>query len=152
MPGELSDRIAKIKWLMIMAGFFSIFPAPSRAETLPEPPPDAVLMFVAAWCAPCLTELARFDALAAAARPRRLMIVAVDEGPRSREMTRRFANGQKLVVAPQEAWAMLRRLSGGRGTGLPYAVMTDGRGRPCATRNQGLTEGGLQAMAANCGP
>ncbi|WP_054436698.1 MULTISPECIES: thioredoxin domain-containing protein [Novosphingobium] len=125
-------------------------PAASLVAAPGEPPRDSVLMFVASWCAPCLAELARFEALEAAARPRRLLIVALDEGAGSTEMTRRFDGRQKLAISPREGWELLRRASAGRAAGLPYAVMTDETGRPCALRDRGLSEAELRTMAAAC--
>jgi hypothetical protein len=108
-------------------------------------------MFVAAWCAPCLTELARFDALERSAYPRQLLIVSVDEGPRNAEMLRRFAPEQQLRISPRDASAMMQRVSRGTAVGLPYAIMTDKAGTPCATRSKGLDEAELHMMSNTCG-
>jgi len=149
----LSRPMLQIKALIAFAilsiGFSSAAQAQEQARL--GPPADTVLLFVAAWCAPCLAELARFEELEQAARPRRLLIVSLDESARGLELTRRFSARQKLAGSEREGWDLLRRTTAGKGVGLPYAVMTDHAGAVCALRNRGLVDAELRAMASACG-
>lgn len=121
--------------------------APARAEAPPPWPADAVLLFVAGWCAPCHAELKEVEALATAAAPRRLLVVPAD---RSRATAAMLA-----PVAAERVWrdagAVRALWSGAIGAaGLPFALVTDDGGRPCAEHRRVLRPADLAALAAAC--
>ncbi|UZK70393.1 hypothetical protein OKW76_04925 [Sphingomonas sp. S1-29] len=121
--------------------------APAAAQE--TTPPDTLLLFVASWCAPCHRELRELDAIAAAARPARTLVVAYDDTRATRAMLRNIdANRRWPIDTP--ARRELRRSLMQRAVGLPYAVLTDHRGEPCATSNQGLTAERARRLQRSC--
>lgn len=142
MPGR--SRIAS--HFVTIAAVLAIA-SPARADEAPRWPADAVLLFVAGWCAPCHAELREVEALAAAAEPRRLLVVPADQ-------TRSTATMMKPLSAAR-VWrdpAVLRALwSGALGAGLPLTLVTDGEGRVCGEHRRVLRPGDVAALAARCG-
>ncbi|UUL83880.1 TlpA family protein disulfide reductase [Sphingomonas qomolangmaensis] len=112
-------------------------------------PPDTLLLFVASWCAPCHRELREFDAIAAAARPARTLVVAYDDTRATRTMLRNIAPDRRWPIDTPARRELRRRLMQ-RAVGLPYAVLTDQRGEPCATSNQGLTAERARRLQRSC--
>jgi hypothetical protein len=108
-------------------------------------PPDALVLLVASWCAPCHEQLTRLDALAAAARPRRLVVAAVDDGPRTTAMVKDVPAPMLLRLRPR-GWL---RLPAGA-PGLPFAILTDRQGQPCATTGRAVMPTDVTALAARC--
>ncbi|WP_081988004.1 TlpA family protein disulfide reductase [Sphingomonas sp. 37zxx] len=115
----------------------------------PTIPRDTVLLFVASWCAPCHAELRELDAIAAAARPARTMVVAYDDTRATRAMLR--------DLPPQNRWPInsaadrqRRRALTQAAVGLPYAVLTDGKGKPCAASNRGLNAERARQLLQRC--
>jgi len=116
----------------------------------PSPfPPGVVLMLVAPWCAPCHGEIARADALAAAARPHALLVMAMDDGPRARAMVRRVAPALRWEPAA-DTMRRARADALERAAGLPYSIATDDRGRICADRRGGLDDARVRDLVARC--
>lgn len=66
-----------IKWLGIGLLLLGV---PASAEP-GRFPPNSVLLFVASWCAPCYSELARLPAVARGAQPFRVLVVPHDDRP-----------------------------------------------------------------------
>lgn len=124
-----------------MIGWMS--PAPA-AE--PEPlPPNTLLLLVAARCAPCRGELARLDAIAEAAGPVAVRVVPLDGNPATRRM---LANvpAWRIDATPR----VVERVASRTG-GLPFSLMTDAAGRPCAEHARPLDAAGVRAMRRSCG-
>lgn len=121
--------------------------SPARTDEAPRWPTNTVLLFVAGWCAPCHAELREMDALAAAAEPRRLLVVPADQTRSTAAMVR--------PLPAARVWrdpAVLRALwSGALGAGLPLTLATDGEGRVCGEHRRVLRPGDLAALAARCG-
>jgi len=122
----------------------------ARASTPGSPfPSDTVLLLVAPWCAPCYGELARVETLAAAARPRSLKVMSIDEGPRARAMVRRVPatlRWEPDARTLHEARAVVAE----RSAGLPYSIATDGAGRICADQHGGLEVERMRGLAGRC--
>lgn len=125
----------------------------TKPTTIPAtaiaPPRDAILMFVAAWCAPCHGEIRDLESLSRTAAPRRVLIVPIDTTPSSRAMMARVPPAQRLDLPPGLATDLMRRLSGGA-AGLPTTVATDRTGAVCAVHRKPLTVDDLPALAARC--
>jgi len=113
-------------------------------------PPDAVILLAASWCAPCRGEIAALDTIAAAAAPRAVHVLVVDEGPRARAMTRDVPAAHRWEPGPASRGRVVRALMA-RTPGLPYAAATDARGRVCAEHGGGLDAAAVRALALRCG-
>jgi Redoxin len=93
-----------------------------------------VLVLWRADCGPCLLELGNLKALEAAARPRDLVLVALDSPDVAR------AKLKALKVQPRRLWyalddnAKVLVALGGAPPRLPLAVAVDAQGRVCARR------------------
>ena len=120
--------------------------APAPAADAPEWPADAVLLFVAGWCAPCHAELAEVAELSTAAAPRRLLVVPADRSRTTAAMVAPL--GEARVW--RDAAAVRRIGSGAYGAGLPVTLVTDAEGRVCAEHRRVLRPGDLAALAARC--
>jgi thiol-disulfide isomerase/thioredoxin len=100
-------------------------------------PSDSILLFVAAWCAPCHAELRRLDEIEAAAGPRAVRIVPLDDDPRTAAMLR-MARPQQIWRPAGAAWDAVRDDLSVRTAGLPFSLATDGRGQICGESRHGL--------------
>lgn len=144
MPGPHPFASAKCAALAVLIGV-----APSAAAEEPAYPADSVLLFVAAWCAPCRAELARLDEIEAAAGTKIVRVVPFDDDAGTAAML----DGVKprLLWRPGgwQARAVREDVSG-RTAGLPYGLVTDRAGRPCAETRRGLTGPRVRALVAQC--
>lgn len=122
---------------------------PVCAAQQPAAPADTLLLVVASWCAPCHGELRALDAIAAAARPARTLVVAYDDTRATRAMLRAIAPDHRWPVNTP-AQRQIRRQLVRDAVGLPYAVLTDARGDPCATSNQGLNADRVRRLRQGC--
>ena len=142
MPGR--SRIASL--FVAVAAVLAVASA-ARAGEPPRWPEDAVLLFVAGWCAPCHAELREVEALSAAAAPRRLLVVPADGTRQTAAMVKPLPEAR--------VWrdpAALRALwSGELGAGLPMTLVTDAGARVCGEHRRVLRPGDLPALAARCG-
>lgn len=112
-------------------------------------PPDTVLLLVAPWCAPCYGELARLDEIAAAAIPRAVRVMPIEDGARAIAMVREVPADRLWTVSPQrmrQARADLLE----QAVGLPYAVVTDAGGAVCAGQGGGLDRERTRALVGRC--
>lgn len=123
-------------------------PTAAAADT-PRYPADAILLFVASWCAPCHAELARLPEIRAAARPRRVLVVAFDSGAATQAMLRAVAPAERWQPEGAERRAMETALYA-ETAGLPFALVTDARGRRCATLREGLDAARTRTLIARC--
>ncbi|KQN89813.1 hypothetical protein ASE95_16700 [Sphingomonas sp. Leaf231] len=137
----------KVIGLMIAAMTIA---APARAaDPAPHYPPDTVLLLVAPWCAPCHAELARLDAIAAAARPHAVRVFMVADGAGARAMWQRVPEAYRWTPPDGEA-RRYRADAMGRTPGLPFSIATDARGRVCATHGGGLDAPRAARLVAAC--
>ena len=112
-------------------------------------PRDSVLLLVAPWCAPCHAELARLDAIAAAARPRAVRVFMVDDGPRAAAMWRRVPDAYRWApLAGEERRYRSDALA--RTAGLPFSMATDARGQVCAMRGGGMDAARVATLVKAC--
>jgi thiol-disulfide isomerase/thioredoxin len=121
----------------------------AAADQAPRYPERTVLLLVASWCAPCYAELRRLDDIATAARPLQVRVLLVDDGARSRAMVRGIDAARRWEPAADE----LRRVRSDiwqRTAGLPFSVVTDGKGRICAEQSGGLDAARTLALVKRC--
>lgn len=112
-------------------------------------PPDTVLLLVAPWCAPCYGELSRLDEIGAAAKPRAVRVMLIEDGPRARAMVRGVPAERLWTLSPQrmrQARADLLE----QAAGLPYSVVTDADGAICAGQGGGLDRERTRALVTRC--
>lgn len=122
------------------------------AADAPLPLPEtAVVLVVAGWCAPCRAELAQLDAIAAAARPRTLLVAALDDGASTRAMMAGVPAERRWLLAPAQR-AGLATLVYARSAGLPYAFATDAHGARCADLAGGLDAPRTRTLISRCAP
>ncbi|RZM08043.1 MAG: hypothetical protein EOP68_12580, partial [Sphingomonas sp.] len=96
--------------------------AEQRQENV-DLPPGTLLLLVAPWCAPCWGELAHIDALAKAAAPLELRVLAMEESARARAMTADLPPERQWVPrAPDRA--TVRTALWSRTPGLPFSIAT----------------------------
>ena len=122
------------------------------AESLPPGvtlPPNTLLLLVAPWCAPCWSELARLNELAAAAAPMNVRVLAMEDGPRTRAMIADLPAERRWAPAVNNREAV-RAALWARTPGLPFSVATDRRGRICAERGGGLDLPRARALVRSC--
>lgn len=113
-------------------------------------PADSVLLFVAAWCAPCHAELKRLDEIEAAAWPKAVRVVPFDDDPRTEAMLR--ATNPRLLWRPtKRMWGDIRQDLSSRTSGLPFSLATDKQGEPCSESRYGLDAARTRTLIAQCG-
>jgi thiol-disulfide isomerase/thioredoxin len=120
----------------------------SAAET-PAFPRDAVVLFVADWCAPCRGEVARLPEIAAAAAPRRVLVASADPPARAARLLRGVPAEQRWAPNP-DTYRQVRRDLLDLYPGLPLSLVTDVAGRRCATGRLPLDAARTRALLAAC--
>lgn len=130
--------------------------APIAALTLtaavpPAAPPSAVVLVVAGWCAPCHDEIAQREAIAIAAQPRVVRIVAIDDAKSTRAMLASLPVWAVWKLTPSERLRLADAVFA-RSPGLPYAFATDAAGRRCADVAGELNPAHTRALVARCAP
>lgn len=113
-------------------------------------PPSSIVLFWAAWCAPCRAEIAAWPALQQAAGAIPLYVIALDTPiERSRTLLKsipadRVRHGGGSTFSVLAGWPQ-------RASGLPFAVLLDAQGRVCASQNGGLDADRITGMKRQCG-
>ena len=123
--------------------------APPRSAV--DLPPNTLLLLVAPWCAPCWSELARLDELAAAAAPMNVRVLVMEDGPRARAMLVDLPIERRWVPMANDR-AAVRAVLWARTPGLPFSVATDRRGRICAEGGGDLNPSRVRALVRSCVP
>lgn len=116
----------------------------------PDPPGNAILLFVASWCAPCHAEVRDLPALRRAAGPMRVLVVPVDATRQTRAMLARVPAEAIVTLEPARAKAWMRRLAGGA-PGLPTSVAVDLHGTVCGVRREPLDAAAVATIRRGCG-
>lgn len=135
------------------------------AQPMPPLPAHALILFGAHWCAPCTAELRDLDSMLArlallAQAPdqtgRQQIALAWIDRPLSgatvtRVLERKSVENRPLVVLPPPAlaaaWAEPLMASA---HGLPFAAMTDARGKVCALHQGVLRAADIADLSAAC--
>lgn len=112
-------------------------------------PADSLMLFVAAWCAPCHAELRRLDEIEAAAGPKTVRVVAFDDDPRTEAMLR-VVSPRLLWRPTKQMWVRIHEDLSPRTAGLPFSLATDEQGRPCGESRQGLDAARTRTLIAAC--
>jgi hypothetical protein len=125
-----------------------VCPQAGSADTVPAPPAAALILFGAHWCAPCTTELRNLAPLAAALTalpvPPRLVLAWIDR-PAA------LPQGHAAVIQPAPGVAAVwAEPFYARAHGLPFAVLTDDRGKACAVHAGPLSPSDVAALWAAC--
>jgi thiol-disulfide isomerase/thioredoxin len=147
-----APEVQRVQKLMRAAGALAAaiglggFAAPQA----PEPPANAILLFVASWCAPCHAEVRALPDLARAAAPLRVLVVPIDRHRGTRRMIAAVPEQQLLRLEPSAAAALMRSVAGAA-PGLPTSVALDGRGRRCGVVRRPLTPQDAALLAERCG-
>jgi thiol-disulfide isomerase/thioredoxin len=117
----------------------------SGAAAPPPYPPRTLVLFVASWCAPCHGELRQLESIAALAAPITVRVTPVDQSYATAAMLR--------DVPAARIWRSARAVDAyaQQSGSLPFSVMTDGSGRPCATHDRALDAASIVAMRRRCG-
>lgn len=134
---------------MLYVALATIAAFPVRAAPL-ELPPSSVVLVWAAWCAPCRAEVADFDRLAMAAHPRDTIVWATDYDRRSRAMLTAIP-ASKLRIVSESLPALYKVLRIKGPVALPLSLMTDDKGRICATIRSGATVPKIEQATRECG-
>lgn len=121
------------------------------AATGPAAPASAVVLVVAGWCAPCREEIAHREAIAVAAAPRVVRIVAIDDPKSTRAMMAGLPRWAIWTLSPAERLRFADAVFA-RSAGLPYAFATDANGKRCADFSGELDPVKARALVARCAP
>ena len=121
----------------------------AAGELAPIYPSDTVLLLIAPWCAPCYGELARLDEIAAAAGPRAVRVMLIEDGPRATAMVRALRPEQVWTASPRQMRQARADLLE-RAVGLPYSIVTDARGAVCAGQGGGLDRARTALLVKRC--
>ena len=110
---------------------------------------STLLLFVAAWCAPCHKELAVLPELVAAAAPLPVRIVPLDSGPAKDAMLRKVPTANRLDLGEQGGRDLFFAASG-LPLGLPASVLIGSDGKRCAQANRPLNARRVRELMAAC--
>lgn len=133
---------------VMLAGYAS---APAAARDDIPPPRNAIILFVAAWCAPCHGEIRALAEIAASAAPMRVFVVTTDDTRGTARMMARVPDERRWRLPPEMATATMRRLADGA-PGLPTSVAIDAAGRVCAVVRKPLSAIVAAGIRARCRP
>ena len=103
-----------------------------------------IVLFGARWCAPCMAEYRDLADLAAAAAPDHITLAWIDRSISPPAMM------SEVRSLPAEEARRLARATAGDGYGLPFSVMFDAAGLPCAVWRFPLRPNDLVAVRAKC--
>ncbi len=142
--------------LFLLVGLLSAAPSRGRGTEAADPlaglaiPLPSVVMFWAAWCAPCRAEVAAWPELQHAAGPLPIHVIALDTPKELATALLKSLPTNRVHFGRGTSYSMLSALPN-RAAGLPFAMVLDSQGRICASQNGGLTVKRLATMRRRCG-
>ncbi len=148
----MMSRSSRRKNLRIAGTALLLLLFPGQGATASEQavyPPETVLLFVAAWCAPCHGELAHLAEISRSARPYRVLVVPFDDGRATRAMLDGVPATQRWLP-DRQTQRRLAQMVAAESAGLPFSVAIDPHGRTCARHADALTGSTAQALVARC--
>lgn len=125
------------------------FPAQAQVTEPQRPPPETVLLFVAAWCAPCHGELAHLADIGRGAQPYRILVVPFDDSRATRTMLAAVPSAQRWQPDRATARRLVAEVER-RSAGLPFSLAVDREARFCAAQSEALDAARAAAMVAAC--
>lgn len=140
--------ILAIGWML--AGASAVPPLRNgngEVQILPRP---AIILFWAAWCAPCRAEVSQIEALSRAAGPLPVIVVATDADRTSRRLLGGLAP-DRVRYPDAPASDVLAMMPGGGGA-LPAAMAIDASGVVCASVQGPVNPAMLRQWRDRCLP
>jgi thiol-disulfide isomerase/thioredoxin len=109
----------------------------------------SIILFWAAWCAPCRAEISAWPELQRAADPLPVHVVVLDTSVEKSTALLKALPANRVHNNRASSFSMLTAWAD-RASGLPFAVAIDASGHICASQNGGLTAERVVAMRRRC--
>jgi thiol-disulfide isomerase/thioredoxin len=115
-----------------------------------EPAGPAILLFWAAWCAPCRAEIADYSKIATAAAPIPVFVITLDTPARRAENLLTAVPRGRLRTTSLSTMDVQTRWP--EAAGLPLAIALDHTGATCGLSNGRLTAERVSSLLSRCHP
>jgi len=142
-----------------LAALALLCPHALLANPVAAPPPNALILFGAHWCAPCTGELrdlgtifVRLGLLTGDPKPQ-LVLAWIDRPVAPSTVARALATAHdppRVVIAAPAAASAWAEAQMAAAHGLPFAAMTDRTGTICAVRAGAVQAATIADLWANC--